>query len=217
MAIQFVCAGCKQPIEVDAEWANQTIMCPYCRFVQTAPAESTFKPEAVHPAAPVQPGGFGMSAPPPPSGAAVYVPQPYVPQGNPLGKASLILGVLAWLFLVVSIMAASPLFREMAGTLQPYLTSQPTAQAQRELTREFEERIQKEMMNNPAFQSRALQATLFILAAEVCGLTGVILSIVALFRRGAVKTHAILGIVFSGLFLPGQCIAFAVAMQMMLM
>lgn len=37
MAIQFFCAACKQPIEVDDDFANQAVTCPYCRKVVTAP------------------------------------------------------------------------------------------------------------------------------------------------------------------------------------
>lgn len=40
MAIQFLCAACRQPIEVDDEAANQVVTCPYCRKVVTAPANS---------------------------------------------------------------------------------------------------------------------------------------------------------------------------------
>jgi hypothetical protein len=45
MAIQFFCVACRQPIEVDDVMANQTVTCPYCRKVVTAPAatDATFR------------------------------------------------------------------------------------------------------------------------------------------------------------------------------
>jgi len=41
MAIQFQCAGCGQPIEIDDVWAGKTVACPYCRRTITAPLTST--------------------------------------------------------------------------------------------------------------------------------------------------------------------------------
>ncbi len=40
MAIQFFCPACRQPIEVDNDVANQTVTCPYCQKVVTAPPQS---------------------------------------------------------------------------------------------------------------------------------------------------------------------------------
>lgn len=41
MAIRFQCAACSQPIEVDDDWAQRAVACPYCRKTITAPSEST--------------------------------------------------------------------------------------------------------------------------------------------------------------------------------
>lgn len=41
MVIRFQCPACNQPIEVDGEWANRTVACPYCRRHVAAPEEST--------------------------------------------------------------------------------------------------------------------------------------------------------------------------------
>jgi len=41
MAIQFQCAFCKQPIEIDDEFASGAVGCPYCKKTVTAPASST--------------------------------------------------------------------------------------------------------------------------------------------------------------------------------
>lgn len=44
MEIRFPCPLCKQPIEIDPEWASRAVACPYCRKTVTAPAESTLGP-----------------------------------------------------------------------------------------------------------------------------------------------------------------------------
>ncbi len=41
MAIQFQCGFCKQPIEIDDEFASGAVGCPYCKKTVTAPAHST--------------------------------------------------------------------------------------------------------------------------------------------------------------------------------
>jgi len=41
MAIQFQCAFCKQPIEVDDEYASRAVGCPYCKKTVNAPDCST--------------------------------------------------------------------------------------------------------------------------------------------------------------------------------
>lgn len=41
MAIRFPCQSCAQPIEVDDEWADKRVACPYCHNTVTAPILST--------------------------------------------------------------------------------------------------------------------------------------------------------------------------------
>lgn len=53
MAIQFICVGCSQPIEVDDEFAGRSAACPYCRHVVTVPSSSTFHPDHPIPARPL--------------------------------------------------------------------------------------------------------------------------------------------------------------------
>ena len=56
MAIQFPCPSCNQPIEVDEEWANRPVACPYCRLQVAAPARSTLEVcDEAPQAAPAQP------------------------------------------------------------------------------------------------------------------------------------------------------------------
>ena len=51
MAIQFLCPGCNQPIEVDDDQAAKRAACPYCRQVVTVPEQSTYRPEESVPSA----------------------------------------------------------------------------------------------------------------------------------------------------------------------
>lgn len=62
MAIRFPCPACRQPIEVDDNWADQSVGCPYCRNVVNAPARSSWPPAGVPVASPAR----GAFAPPPP-------------------------------------------------------------------------------------------------------------------------------------------------------
>lgn len=64
MAIQFLCAGCQQPIEVDEEFAGKAAACPYCQRVVTVPAASTYS-AATASARPVAPGSGGAFPPVP--------------------------------------------------------------------------------------------------------------------------------------------------------
>ena len=45
MNIQFPCKSCGKYIEVDGEWANRLVQCPYCSSTVTAPESSESKPE----------------------------------------------------------------------------------------------------------------------------------------------------------------------------
>jgi hypothetical protein len=65
MAILFQCPACRQPIEIDEEWASRSVMCPFCRTTVTAPEASTFSPLAGVPVASPATGGLPASAPAP--------------------------------------------------------------------------------------------------------------------------------------------------------
>ncbi|MBI4578167.1 MAG: hypothetical protein HY718_00600 [Planctomycetes bacterium] len=74
MAIRFTCPSCQQPIEVDDNWGGQSVACPYCRKVVTAPRASTWPPGDIRVASPAQPG-FGGSPPlAPPAPPPGYAP-----------------------------------------------------------------------------------------------------------------------------------------------
>src|SRR5512140_2444206 len=76
MAIRFSCPSCAQPIEVDDNWGGQSVGCPYCRRVVTAPPQSNWPPAEVPLASPARPlppqsaasAQPGFAPPPPPPG-----------------------------------------------------------------------------------------------------------------------------------------------------
>ncbi len=93
MAIRFACPSCQQPIEIDDQWANQSVGCPYCKHVVTAPGQSTWPAGSVSqaspappPASPATPQPFsspehsdrpgGLTPPPPPHGYPFPHPEP---------------------------------------------------------------------------------------------------------------------------------------------
>ncbi len=45
MAIRFHCTQCDKPIEIDDEWADKPVACPFCRATVTAPSTSTIVEE----------------------------------------------------------------------------------------------------------------------------------------------------------------------------
>ncbi|MFO0837137.1 MAG: hypothetical protein U1D55_01315 [Phycisphaerae bacterium] len=47
MSIQFPCAGCGQPIEVDEIHAGAQAACPYCRRVMAVPSASTLASDVI--------------------------------------------------------------------------------------------------------------------------------------------------------------------------
>lgn len=66
MVLQFLCPSCGHPIEIDDEWATQSVACPYCRNTVTAPAESNFvSPSSVPEARPFGVGTDGTVLQPP--------------------------------------------------------------------------------------------------------------------------------------------------------
>ncbi len=81
MAIHFACPSCRQPIEVDDDWAGQSAACPYCRNVVTAPAASTWPSTDIQQAAPGRPAGWPPPQPAQPG--SVPPPQPNAMGGTP--------------------------------------------------------------------------------------------------------------------------------------
>ena len=96
MAIRFQCGACSQPIEVDDEWAQRAVACPYCRKTITAPSESTLGDLSRIPmATPLMDVGSTVALPAPSS----YAPPDS--KANPLAVAAFILAA-AMIILLLS-------------------------------------------------------------------------------------------------------------------
>ncbi|HNQ22997.1 MAG TPA: hypothetical protein PKK06_07880 [Phycisphaerae bacterium] len=112
MVIRFPCGACGQPIEVDDEWAQKPVGCPYCRKTVTAPAASTFEVGTAVPMArpasePPAMGTFG-----PTSAPAWGAPMPLTAlapaSANTIAVVALILACTALSLLVLGGFLALP-------------------------------------------------------------------------------------------------------------
>ncbi|MCP4249956.1 MAG: hypothetical protein GY778_23180 [bacterium] len=89
MAIQFPCPSCRQPIEIDDEWASKPVSCPYCQKMVTAPESSTLSPEA-------GPAWAAPGSPPVATGMAGLATTPVeAAMANPIARVALILACAA--------------------------------------------------------------------------------------------------------------------------
>jgi len=104
MDIRFACSSCQRPIEVDDEWANRSVRCPYCDATVIAPGASTLSAESVPPLA--QPADTLSSAP--------YGPPPVPTSGNLVAISALVAVMLAVGMLLAAGMVLAPHFDELA-------------------------------------------------------------------------------------------------------
>ena len=109
MAIRFACPSCRQPIEIDNEWAGQSVGCPYCRKVVSAPHASTWPESQIPVGTPVRqpaepilpPAGYTGPAYGPRSGASA------APWALTLAITSAFLsifGSMAWMYTSVTLL-----------------------------------------------------------------------------------------------------------------
>ncbi|MCZ6655044.1 MAG: hypothetical protein O7D91_18710 [Planctomycetota bacterium] len=161
MAIQFNCPGCRQPVEVDDEWAGEHVTCPFCQRVVTAPAESTITtlqnnlPPTARRLSPSGPGGMiETGAAPPPRYNRMAV------AGFGLGLAAIFLIVLGQIMLqfVVDEMGPNPTFEE-------------------------QQKKTMELYSDPETRGRMLMGLGSFCLSSVCWLTGVIVSVIAVTRK----------------------------------
>jgi hypothetical protein len=184
MAIRFTCQSCQQPIEVDDQWAGQSVACPYCEKVITAPRESTLPDHDIPEATPA---GSGLRPPPPPPGQTSYASQDATGSGKKaqwallLSSTSAVLCVLAWFFLMAVVMEKA---MDIAGE---------DADAE-QLNKVIQEMSVEQNMPVPtSTKAMAVIGTL-------CGLGGIILAIQALVqstsRKGMAITALVIGLSF---------------------
>jgi hypothetical protein len=107
MPIQFACAGCRQPIEVDEEAANQFVTCPYCRKVVTAPGQSDpMVSMAVPTAAPGQVPSLVATT-------ETLIPPVPPPSGNVMSWAALACAAICLLSLVVFMINVAVIVKDL--------------------------------------------------------------------------------------------------------
>lgn len=188
MSIQFACASCRQPIEVDDELANQAVTCPYCRNVVTAPATSLAAPPAPPPPA----SGVGLpSAAPRPVEYGV----PPLPKPNKAASFSLICAVICLLstcvVMVPGLGATMTAIRKVApdGNMQG---------REKDLNEAMTKAMQ-EFLSKPWIRVHGFVVLFFAVA-------GVILGILGLTRGEGRRWQAVSGLTVCGLFLACQCL-----------
>ncbi|HXK86226.1 MAG: hypothetical protein GXW89_08135 [Phycisphaerae bacterium] len=201
MPIRFTCPSCQQPLEIDDTWGGQSVACPYCRRVITAPSSSTWPTGEVPMASPA---GVGSGPTEPPASAASPPPfQGFAPPPPPPGYASRSeyrppqSGLAGWALTLAIAGAllsglATLLWLGMAGNLVmqkagPNPTQEETSRIMREMLE------QGQAPRHPVLSGAVLIATLSSLA-------GLILGIRSLARqepgRGLAITACVLGAMF---------------------
>jgi len=215
MAIQFLCPGCNQPIEVDAEHAGKSAACPYCRQVVAVPLESTYRPDLVVAARP------GPSLPPA-QPAADVVPAPVLRSPLPAPPESLHVGptltprqrrartygvyalvcagiavalLVALAIAAMGVAAQDPGFRALLQSRVDQLDPAEMAQAQKELMRQ--------LIRRPRLVGLNCGCELFAVVALALSITSVVQSrarnwpgIVALLASGLLVSCLCAGALF---------------------
>ena len=176
MAIQFMCAACGQPIEVDDEMANQAVTCPYCRKVVTAPLVSEHQT-------------LGDPAPARPTGATSGPAQPppvYAAAGS---------NIMSWLSLgcISGSLICLAIFVGFVFSIAKDYDIQKMQQA------EFNKVLQEQLIERTGVQFSAL------LGLCVLPPLGIVFAIIALVKRTPPKWPAITSLSISGLILLLMC------------
>jgi len=226
MAIQFQCSACRQPIEVDDQFANQQAVCPFCRKVITVPASSSLAAGSIPEARPSDLAGVGspppvpmpqdppswdrpigdLRSPAPPPG---YPPQGYgypPPRVNPVtqraaatyGNYSLICLALALAMAAGAMLIMLPIVTPAFNSVAWSAGSQPSQAA-------MQQEIQKALMEaSSKNQSAVGLAAALTLGTCFFGLIGFVLAIVSL-RHSTDNWRGWLSLVGSGLFVLCCC------------
>ncbi len=174
MSIQFLCPSCRHPIEVDDEWSNQPVACPYCRNTVTAPEVSTYETTS-----------------PPPTARAIEYPAPLDPEqitAPPLPPGRNLVAIwslgLAVGWFLLWMVAQTSLAPHIEETLGPNPTQQ-----------EFQSFLQERLQSGtlPQWLVTAILVMGTSLVSWVAGLVCAILGVRSRRRRGfAVAAFAVL-------------------------
>ncbi len=157
MAIQFFCVACKQPIEVDDEFANQAVTCPYCKKVVTTPPVS-------------DPGVARQSPEARASGSEPLDPSsPFDPHA-PLSPAGFRSNTSGWVALgcVTGVFVITSIF---CGNVLSIMRGQPSDMTQQEMQKVMME----EMEARPGLQKLI---SVGFLALPIVGISAAIFSLV---------------------------------------
>jgi hypothetical protein len=197
MPIRFACPACRQPLEIDDIWGGQSVACPYCHRVVTAPQGSTWPGGDVPLAAPARPEGQqpplpspGFAPPPPPPGYQApysYASQPPV-RTSSAGWALTLTLCGAVVLIVLSLAWLAAISRQVMETTGPNA-------AQKDVERAFTELYTKG--HPPRFPGLATAA----LGAMLASIAGVVLAIRSLARQEPGRGMAIAACVVGALFL----------------
>lgn len=190
MSIQFLCPGCGQPIEVDDEFANRLVGCPFCQTTAEAPAQSKLPAPVDSADAAMSDTGAPGTPPFGPAAAPAYVaagPQRSTAAAR-LCTVALLCGIGLWttMFIATLVILRQPEVRSavleiQAGdrdskTLEPLI-----AKAGEEITK-----------SNPG-------GALLVMAAVVLfAITGLVTSVLGLMWSPQRRWQAVVGLVMCG-------------------
>lgn len=186
MAIRFTCPDCRQPIEVDDEWALRPVICPYCRKTVVAPEASTL---VALPEASVAEPAFDLPS------AATFADNDVTlpPAGNPLAVVALLLALGAFALFFVAAIVLQPHMQELMPVAQGMVEAMRAGQPDELL------RIQNEFLARHNGMPAWLVAAFVIdIGACLAWLAGVICALIAL-RRPQRRRLAVGALIVSGL------------------
>ena len=190
MAIRFACPSCRQPIEIDDQWAGQSVGCPYCKRVVTAPTTSTWPPGDIPQASPA---GQAFQPPPPPPGIG-YVTQTITKsRSNSAGRALVLAIICAGLCLVGWLI--------LMGTLASLAMEKAGKDATPE---QINHAIMNILTSGQAPTNPLVTAAAFI--GVICGLAGLLLAVRSLLSQEARKGMAVAACIISACFICCQFI-----------
>lgn len=206
MAIRFPCPSCRQPIEIDDEWAGQPVGCPYCRKAVQAPAQSQWPPSDIPVATPVQGGLRQPPPPPPPHGYPPLNTDVASPHGRPRASAAsanwaLLLAVGCAVLSIIGVMI-------WVGTIGEVVFEEVGENATQQ---ELQQALQKLIASNALPGDPAATAVLFV---GVCaGIVALVLGIRSIIRQEGHTGRAIAASLISAVFVCCQCVMMLVIMQ----
>ena len=182
MAIQFQCPSCRQPIEIDEQWAAQPVACPYCKRVVSAPTQSTWPGEHIPVASPaIREAGSAE----PPAGPL----PPSLPTRSATGVWAFTLACTA---AVLCIMAYVAFFMNITTAAMEAVDSNANPQEQQEAMIKI--MTEGKVPRSPMASAASLLGT-------ACGIGSLALALLTLVRKENGRGLAIAALIISPLFL----------------